>query len=123
MQDGSSQHLNNYFGWSKYGVKLPQDVTRFTVCDKCDMYSGETGRSYDELRRSLKESNVELAACKKELEEKSAELRQCKVELERCKEESVLSKAVEKANQKAQLHLARWPCLERAWNWRYARMN
>ncbi|CAI0546728.1 unnamed protein product [Linum tenue] len=40
---GGALRINDLFGWSKYGVKLPRDVgTGYTAWDRVDMYTGET---------------------------------------------------------------------------------
>ncbi|CAL1372985.1 unnamed protein product [Linum trigynum] len=96
----SAMRINDYFGWSKYGVKLPQDVTKFTVWSRADMHSGETlidargmSRAAEEaLQRSLEEKSVELAACKKELKEKNVELVVRKKEMEEKEMELVACK-------------------------------
>ncbi|CAL1372983.1 unnamed protein product [Linum trigynum] len=96
-----AMRINDYFGWSKYGVRVPLEVIRTsTVWNKFDMHNGETvidvqrivrsdaDEAIEELRRSLEEKDLELTACKKELEEKSMELTSCRKEL-------VLSKNIE----------------------------
>ncbi|CAL1372979.1 unnamed protein product [Linum trigynum] len=56
-----AMRINDYFGWSKYGVKLPRDVTKFTVWSRADMHSGETlvdsrgmGRASEEAEKGAR---------------------------------------------------------------------
>ncbi|CAL1398255.1 unnamed protein product [Linum trigynum] len=93
------------FGWSKYGVELPEAAG---VQGSVGFDAVEANN--EELRRSLEEKTVELAACKKELEEKSMELTVCMKELEWSKKmEKLMNQLVEekeKVNEmmKIQLH-------------------
>ncbi|CAL1398249.1 unnamed protein product [Linum trigynum] len=105
-----SLRVNDCFGWSKYGVRVPREMickptTTTTLWNRLDMFNGETmmdvggmvraTEEAEELRRSLEEARLELAACKKELEEKKVDLttrekeleEEKKVELTACNEE------------------------------------
>ncbi|CAN1142338.1 hypothetical protein LINPERPRIM_LOCUS25973 [Linum perenne] len=115
--------INDYFDWSKYGVK-PQMVANATIWNRCNMGSGVTivdvGKSKkaeEELREALNEKRKELedkvkevavmrkllerndemeAMWKKSLEEKDKELSLKTQLLERSKEvESMLKKSLE----------------------------
>ncbi|CAL1377165.1 unnamed protein product [Linum trigynum] len=87
-----TMRINDYFGWSEYGVRVPQSTIVASPWNKLDMSNGATmmdvrglvrdAEEAEQLRRSLEEKNVELATCKKELEGSR-------------KMESVLSKLVE----------------------------
>ncbi|CAL1372975.1 unnamed protein product [Linum trigynum] len=62
--------INDCFGWSKYGVKLPK-FTSADVWNRCDMYNGATVvdvRGIMVATEKEKDVKVELAMCRKELE-------------------------------------------------------
>ncbi|CAN1228601.1 hypothetical protein LINGRAPRIM_LOCUS1307 [Linum grandiflorum] len=73
--------INDYFGWSKYGVTLPA-ATPTNVLNKHDMYNWDTvvdtratmvageqaNGEAKELRKEFERANLEIAVCKKELE-------------------------------------------------------
>ncbi|CAN1853609.1 hypothetical protein LINPERHAP1_LOCUS41095 [Linum perenne] len=88
--------INDYFDWSKYGVK-PQMVAIATIWNRCNMGSGVTIVDVGELKKAeeeLLERNDEMEAMwKKSLEEKDKQMTQL---LERSKEvESMLKKSLE----------------------------
>ncbi|CAN1134418.1 hypothetical protein LINPERPRIM_LOCUS16106 [Linum perenne] len=72
--------INDYFGWSKYGVKLNQGQTWTSIWNKCDMDSLATvvdvaamKKKEEEMVDLLKEKEKEVAA-NRDLVEKSKEL-------------------------------------------------
>ncbi|CAI0546727.1 unnamed protein product [Linum tenue] len=67
---GGALRINDLFGWSKYGVKLPRDVgTGYTVWDRVDMYTGETVLDV----RGMVRAGNELAARSKQISSKLEE--------------------------------------------------
>ncbi|CAL1398252.1 unnamed protein product [Linum trigynum] len=75
-----AMRINDYFGWSKYGVRVPREMickSTTTLWNRLDMFTGETmmdvggmaraAEEAKELRRSLEEERLELAVCKMEL--------------------------------------------------------
>ncbi|CAI0469203.1 unnamed protein product, partial [Linum tenue] len=75
-----AMRINDCFGWSKYGVRVPQEMickSTATLWNRVDMFTGETmmdvggmaraAEEAKELRRSLEEERLELAVCKMEL--------------------------------------------------------
>ncbi|CAI0469202.1 unnamed protein product [Linum tenue] len=93
--------INDCFGWSKYGVRVPQELIRASAAswNRLDMFNGETvmdvggmaraAEEAEELRRSLEGERVELATCRKELEWMK-------------KNESLWSKLVEEKDKKVE---------------------
>ncbi|CAI0424326.1 unnamed protein product [Linum tenue] len=70
--------VNDYFGWSKYGVK---PVTEPTVWNKMEMFSRGIVVDFEEMARSLSESRDREAELSRSLVSKKEELESCKSEL------------------------------------------
>ncbi|CAN1228595.1 hypothetical protein LINGRAPRIM_LOCUS1307 [Linum grandiflorum] len=115
--------INDYFGWSKYGVTLPA-ATPTNVLNKHDMYNWDTVVDTratmvagEQANGEAKELRIKLAEKEKKVESLNLELEVCKKELECTKEiatkskqiESLLSKSVgdkEKEFERANLEIA-----------------
>ncbi|CAL1409689.1 unnamed protein product [Linum trigynum] len=64
VNGGGALRINDLFGWSRYGVKLPRDVgTGYTVWDRVDMYTRETVLDV----RGMVRAGNELAARSKQI--------------------------------------------------------
>ncbi|CAN1853613.1 hypothetical protein LINPERHAP1_LOCUS41095 [Linum perenne] len=63
--------INDYFDWSKYGVK-PQMVAIATIWNRCNMGSGVTIVDVGELKKAEEELREALNEKRKELEDKKS---------------------------------------------------
>ncbi|CAN0926145.1 hypothetical protein LINGRAHAP2_LOCUS35165 [Linum grandiflorum] len=91
--------INDYFGWSKYGVILPQG-TPTNVWSKCDMYNGATIVDTPSIMIAVEQSKIEANDLKKEMEEKQKRMDNFTTELEmRKKELECMKEVVKKSNE------------------------
>ncbi|CAL1398253.1 unnamed protein product [Linum trigynum] len=88
--------MNDYFGWSKYGVVVPRDVVvasnASNVRNRYELYGGavvvdvrgamrsaeegeELGRRLEERRKEVRKGKLEVEKCKKEVERRNEVVR------------------------------------------------
>ncbi|CAL1372977.1 unnamed protein product [Linum trigynum] len=116
--------LNDCFGWSKYGVKLPKSsVVGFSypnVWNRCDIYSGETVVDVRGIVLEAEEAKAEVRVLRKSLEEKQKEVENAKLELELCKRELECTKGVVMMKRSKETTRI-WSAAERKW-WKACRV-
>ncbi|CAI0407672.1 unnamed protein product [Linum tenue] len=86
--------INDCFGWSRYGVKVPE-FTSANVCNKCDMYTFGTVVDVRGAMLAAEEATAEVKVLRKEVEKGKLELAVCRKELECTKEMVEKSDAIE----------------------------
>ncbi|CAN1134807.1 F-box/FBD/LRR-repeat protein At1g16930 [Linum perenne] len=91
--------INDYFGWSKYGLILPKGSPT-NVWNKCDMFNGATIVDTQSIMIAVEQSKTEANSLKKNLEDKQKRLESLNSELELCKKELECTKqVVKKSNE------------------------
>ncbi|CAN0927969.1 Glycerol-3-phosphate 2-O-acyltransferase 6 [Linum grandiflorum] len=73
--------VNDYFGWSKYGVRPPPMMNGSTVWNKLEMFDRRIVVDYEGMKNALSESRVKEAEMSKDLINKSQAFDICKSEL------------------------------------------
>ncbi|CAN1853611.1 hypothetical protein LINPERHAP1_LOCUS41095 [Linum perenne] len=95
--------INDYFDWSKYGVK-PQMVAIATIWNRCNMGSGVTIVDVGELKKAEEELREALNEKRKELEDKVKEVAVMRKLLERNDEmEAMWKKSLEEKDKELSL--------------------